>query len=144
MKKFVCAEGGSVKYFVSEGDLDSDLDLVMKLTNSNERMEARLAEALPPDPVELQEGVQVLLDNGIALDAPRGQVQFDEYHGERISIHSPPTRLRKTTPTPPGSTRRAAGSICLSRSPPRRPGNSDAKSGRIRTATDRRFHRWQH
>ncbi len=35
----------------------------------------------------LADGVQVLLDNGIALDAPWGEVQFDERNGERIPIH---------------------------------------------------------
>ena len=35
----------------------------------------------------LADGVQVLLDNDIALDAPWGEVQFDEKNGERIPIH---------------------------------------------------------
>ncbi len=34
----------------------------------------------------LADGVQVLLDNGIALDAPWGEVQFVEKNGERIPI----------------------------------------------------------
>jgi acyl-homoserine-lactone acylase len=34
----------------------------------------------------LADGVQVLLDNSIALDAPWGEVQFDERNGERIAI----------------------------------------------------------
>jgi len=35
----------------------------------------------------LANGVRVLLDNGIPLDAPWGEVQFDERNGERIPIH---------------------------------------------------------
>jgi acyl-homoserine-lactone acylase len=35
----------------------------------------------------LADGVQVLLDNGIALDASWGEVQFEEKNGERIPIH---------------------------------------------------------
>ncbi len=35
----------------------------------------------------LADGVQVLQDNGIALDLPWGEVQFDEKDGERIPIH---------------------------------------------------------
>ena len=35
----------------------------------------------------LADGVQRLLDNGIALNAPWGEVQFDEKNGERIPIH---------------------------------------------------------
>ena len=35
----------------------------------------------------LADGVQVLLDNGLALDAPWGEVQFEEKNGERIPIH---------------------------------------------------------
>ena len=54
MKEMVRAEGESAKYFGSEGDLN--LDLVMKLTNSNERVEELLAEALPPYLIELAEG----------------------------------------------------------------------------------------
>lgn len=34
----------------------------------------------------LADGVQVLLDNGIALDASWGEIQFDEKNGERIPI----------------------------------------------------------
>lgn len=34
----------------------------------------------------LADGVQVLLDNAIALDAPWGEVQFEEKNGERIPI----------------------------------------------------------
>lgn len=35
----------------------------------------------------LADGVQALLDNGIALDLPWGEVQFDEKNDERIPIH---------------------------------------------------------
>ena len=35
----------------------------------------------------LADGVQILLDNNIALDLPWGEVQFDEKNGERIPIH---------------------------------------------------------
>jgi acyl-homoserine-lactone acylase len=35
----------------------------------------------------LAEGVQVLLDNNIALDLPWGEVQYDEKNGENIPIH---------------------------------------------------------
>lgn len=35
----------------------------------------------------LADGVQVLLDNNIALDASWGEVQFEEKNGERIPIH---------------------------------------------------------
>lgn len=43
--------------------------------------------------VALGGGVDALLDAGIALDAPWGEVQFDEKNGERIGIHGGSSRM---------------------------------------------------